>query len=298
MITRRRVLTILAGAAAIPVVGARASVPTSQWNGIALGADAQIILQHENAEELIKLAVHEIDRLEQIFSLYKSDSQLSTLNREGVLLNPAFEFIELLSECSSLFTRTNGAFDPTIQPLWRLYAREISSGRTPSDAKITSTMKMIGWNKVRFSQQKVNFTRANMALTLNGIAQGYIADKVAALLRKNGVKNVLVNTGEIAALGNAPEGKDWSIKLREDGRRISLSNASIATSSPLGTTFDAANTTGHILDPRTGFPASKWSEVSVISNSTAEADGLSTAFCLMNKDEILAAKGRSEVFLK
>ena len=136
-------------------------------------------------------------------------------------------------------------------------------------------------------------------LTLNGIAQGFIADKVTALFRQNGVSNVLVNTGEIVALGSAPNGNSWQVKLgHEEGQSIPLNGAAVATSAPLGTTFDTAGKVGHILDPRTGYPGETWSGVSVVSNSAAEADGLSTAFCLMTRSEIAASKGESQVYLR
>ena len=299
MTTRRRILTILAGAAVLPVLGARASAAISEWHGIALGADARIILDHPDGDQLIASAVAEIHRLEGIFSLYQEGSQLSRLNRDGILYGPTFEMVELLSMCSNINARTNGAFDPTVQTLWSLYAESISKGTSPSEASISDAMQRTGWKHVAYSGNEVSYARQGMALTLNGIAQGYIADKVAKLFRDQGVKNVLVNTGEISALGTAPNGDDWNVKLgNADGTSLSLNNASVATSASLGTTFDAEGTVGHILDPRTGYPGGVWSQVSVVSKSAAEADGLSTAFCLMNEAEIAAAKGNFEVYLR
>ena len=298
MTTRRRFLTILAGATILPAIGARAST-VSQWRGIALGAEARIVLDHPDADRLIASAVDEIHRLENIFSLYRQDSQLSCLNRDGTLTEPAFEMIELLSVCSRLNARTNGTFDPTVQSLWSLYASEIAAGSTPTSEQISQAMDSTGWSHVTFSANEVSFDRAGIALTLNGIAQGYIADKVTDLFRSNSVKNILVNTGEISALGHAPNGDQWSVKLgNADGSEVTLRDAAIATSAPLGTTFDAAGKLGHILDPRTGISGGVWSQVSVVSKSAAEADGLSTAFCLMSEAEISAAKAEAEVYLR
>ncbi|MDQ7071887.1 MAG: FAD:protein FMN transferase, partial [Rhodobacterales bacterium] len=85
MITRRRVIGILAGAIALPVFGTSARASVSQWSGIALGAEARIILDHPDGDRLVASAVTEIHRLESIFSLYRSDSQISQLNQTGVL---------------------------------------------------------------------------------------------------------------------------------------------------------------------------------------------------------------------
>jgi len=299
MTTRRRVLTILAGAAALPVVGARASNSVKQWRGVALGAEARIILEHPDAERMIPRAVAEVRRLEKVFSLYMNDSDLSKLNREGVLFEPAFELVELLSVCSRLNSLTAGAFDPTVQTLWSLYAREHSNGLAPTEEQIARAKSLTNWEYVDFSSDRITFRRPDVSMTLNGIAQGFIADKITALFRRHGVSNVLVNTGEIAALGSAPDGAPWQVKLgTRDGNEIQLSNAAVATSAPLGTTFDTKGMAGHIIDPRTGYPGGHWSEVSVVSHSAADADGLSTAFCLMSRNEIEASQGANEVFLK
>lgn len=299
MTTRRRVLTILAGAATLPALGAQASSNLKQWRGIALGAEARIILDHPDADRLILNAVEEVHRLEKIFSLYQSDSQISRLNRHGVLSDPAFEMVELLSICSGLNARTNGAFDPTVQALWSLYASENAAGNQPDAEQIQHAMTLTGWDQVQFSPQMVSFARPGVMLTLNGIAQGYIADKVKHLFQANGVSQALVNTGEIAAIGAGQTGEGWQVRLQNaDAQSVSLNNNAIATSAPLGTAFNADGTVGHIMDPRTGYPGGRWSQVSVVSRSSAQADGLSTAFCLMSQAEISTAKGNSEVFLR
>lgn len=299
MTTRRRVLSILAGVAALPIVGVRASTDVRNWHGIALGAEAQIVLDHPDAENLIAGAVAEIRRLEGIFSLYLPDSQLSQLNRGGMLHAPAFEMVELLSTCANLHQRTQGAFDPTVQALWALYARSYSTGLAPTDEKIIEAQKFTGWEYVQFSPSSISFDRVGVMLTLNGIAQGFIADKITSYFRQNGVENVMVNTGEIAAIGLAPDGDNWRVQFKNNsGESIALNNAAIATSAPLGTAFDTNGTIGHILDPRTGRPGGMWSQVSVIAKSASEADGLSTAFSLMDELDINVAKGSAEVILR
>jgi len=206
--------------------------------------------------------------------------------------------VELLSICAGLYARTGGTFDPTVQSLWGLYAQEYAAGGRPNEAQIAQMLRVTGWQHVRFSGQQISFDRKGVQLTVNGVAQGYIADKVTAILRTAGVENVLVNTGEISALGHGQGRDDWQVKIGSaKGRSVTLQDACVATSAPLGTTFDSLDKVGHILDPRTGRPGGKWVQVSVISKSAAQADGLSTAFCLMEEDEILAAKGRDTVLL-
>jgi len=295
MISRRRVISILAGAAALPILGSVASASALNWRGIALGANANIVLDHPNADALLNKALLEIARLEKVFSLYQADSQLSILNREGSLADPAFELIDLLNISERIHKETGGAFDPTVQPLWALYAKKYAAGQAPSKAEIQSAQANLGWSDLSVSPEFITFSKPGMALTFNGIAQGYIADKVADLLRQEGVRDVLVNTGEISAVGLSPSGGAWPVTLANMDKKLEISNTSIATSAPGGTFFDQEGTIGHILDPRTGLPGGKWQSLSVIDKSAARADGLSTAFCLMDLAKVEAVPGAHEV---
>ena len=114
-----------------------------------------------------------------------------------------------------------------------------------------------------------------MALTLNGIALGYVADRVAGLLASEGLTRALIETGEMVAL----PGGDWPATLPD--RKIALRGRAVATSSPLGMTFGGRGRTSHILSPVTLRPTlASWRQVTVSAPSTAPADVLSTAACL------------------
>ncbi len=308
MIARRRFISISAGAGLglLSTGVARAlpgGAPLRRWKGVALGASASITIAHEDAPRLIGKALAEIARLEAVFSLYRKDSALSRLNAEGVLALPPFELLELLSICDAVHDLSGGAFDPTVQPLWALYAERHAAGRHPSEAEIAEARRRCGWSSVRLSPEVIELRQPGSQLTLNGIAQGYIADKIAALLRAEGVRDVLVDMGEMVALGRQPDGTAWRIGLADpdDPERARehrrLSDRAIATSAPLGTAFDAGNAVGHILDPRTGRPGGRWRQVSVIAKKAAYADGLSTAFCLMEESDIARAAEGVEVVL-
>jgi thiamine biosynthesis lipoprotein len=128
-----------------------------------------------------------------------------------------------------------------------------------------------------------------MALTLNGIAQGYIADRVADMLGAEGLTDILIDTGEFRALGSRPDGTAWPVKLAAGGE-VPLVARALATSAPLGTTFDEGASVGHILDPRSGTPApARWREITVSSPSAALADALSTAACLFETQRDIEA---------
>lgn len=300
-ISRRRFLTISAAAVGVAgagaLVGSRApAAPLYRWEGVALGTSASITLAHPEAERIVGRALAEIARLEGVFSLYRADSALSRLNAVGRLDTPPFELLECLALCSSVHAATAGNFDPTVQPLWRVHADAWALGAAPAPGALATARALVGWGDVRPEARRVTLARPGMALTLNGVAQGYIADRVAALLRAEGLTDVLVDTGEMCALGGHPHGGAWPVALDVEGtllpNAVPLRDVALASSAPRGTSFDAGGTQGHILNPATGLPSAQpWRLVSVTAPQAALADALSSAFCLMGREEIVAALG-------
>ena len=284
-LTRRRFLVI--SAASLAMAGSGQAASLYRWKGSALGARATITLTHPEAARITAAARAEIDRLEDVFSLYRSQSALSRLNAAGYLDAPPFELLECLSLAGALHHATDGFFDPTVQPLWSLYARSHAAGRAPDVSAIAMAHARCGWDRVAIETGSIRL-RPGMALTLNGIAQGYIADRVTALLEAEGLTDILIDTGELRALGGHPHGDAWPVTLDLPAKPlVGLRDRALASSAPLGTTFDAEGKVGHILDPRTGRPAAPvWQLVSVSADSAAMADALSTAMCLMSRDRI------------
>ncbi len=284
-LTRRRAVLLAAAAAGLPLaLGAtRAAAEVVTWRGRALGAPATLVLHHPDrpeAERLVAGCVAELDRLESIFSLYRADSALCELNRAGVLAAPPAELVAILDECRSFHARTDGAFDPTVQPLWRLYAAHFQAGggeEGPSRAALAEARSRVGLDAVRASADRIAFARPGMALTLNGIAQGWITDRIVDRLRAAGVTSTLVDMGEIRGIGPHP----WQVAIAGTDRVVALIDRAIATSSPQGFVFDPAGRFTHIIDPRTGATPARFSRVTVTAPTAAAADALSTGLSLM-----------------
>ena len=280
-LTRRRLITISAAMALLPAVARAGRGTIRQWTGQALGARASIRLDHPAGEAIAARAMAEIDRLEDILSLYRPESALSRLNRDGHLDAPPFELLECLSLAGAVHHASGGRFDPTVQPLWALWAEAAANGGRPDAGAVEEIRRRTGWDKVRLDAAAIALS-PGAALTLNGIGQGYVADRVAALLEAEGLTDILVDPGELRALGGAPDGGDWPVRL-ETGERLPLRQRALATSAPLGTTFDQAGRDGHILDPATGRPTpAQWRAVSISAPSAAIADALATAACLVS----------------
>jgi len=244
---------------------------------IALGATVTLRLYHRDAPHVAAMAMQEIPRLETIFSLYQTDSARSRLNRDGILAAPLFELLDCLTIAGAVHRASRGRFDPTIQPLWQAEARMLELGGAPTLAQRAELMAHVGWDGVTLAAEAITL-RHGMALTLNGIAQGYIADRVAALLASNGLSRALIDTGEMIAL---PDG-NWSVQLAEGGN-LALQNRALATSVPRGMTFGGDGVTSHIFNPATGRPVvSRWRSITVSAGSAAVADALSTACSLFD----------------
>jgi thiamine biosynthesis lipoprotein len=283
-------MTISAGLA-LGGLASPANAKTVSWRGIALGADTKLVITgvpEVEGKRLIKLARSEIERLENIFSLYRADSALSLLNSNGALLAPPAELLSVFSQVSAVHGATGGLFDPTVQPLWQVFAEH---GGAPDNDQIASAQKKVGWSLVRYGLGGVTFTKPGMQATLNGIAQGFVSDRISALLRSEGLQNAIVNIGEISAMGHKPGGSPWRVGLAVNGddeasEFVDLKDKCVATSAPMGTTFDGINS--HIINPLTGLPTpSDWQRVSVVHRSASIADGLSTAAILMDEAQLL-----------
>lgn len=286
-LTRRSALRIIGAGIALPlgVLGLRSlrGIPEpARWHGEALGALAGITLWHPNpdvARRAIGRMLIEVDRLENVFSLYRADSELTRLNRDGAIAWPSRDLIDVFEHSRRIAEASGGAFDPTIQPLWQAYAQ----GALPDDrATLDAALARVDYTAIALNPRRVRFERPAMAASLNGIAQGYMTDRITEILGNEGFENAVIELGETRALGSAPDGQPFSIGLvnpnapdRVD-RDIGLANAALSVSGGYGMQFGATSR-HHIFDPRTGASADRLKQVAVISPKAVWADALSTA---------------------
>lgn len=278
VITRRRTLAILASTVGA-LAAARASLATSyEWHGVAIGADASMVFDgasRERAEEAVAASMAEVARLESIFSLFLPDSEISRLNRDGRISAPSLDLRAVLELSRRLHSLTEGLFDPTVQPLWKHYADVALEPSKHGGNDIAPFLRPVGMDRVVIGSDEIRLP-PTAAITLNGIAQGYITDRVADILRLRGWRNVLADLGEVRVL----EGRAFDVRVRGGLGRVWLSRGALATSATDGTLIGPGTGISHVLDPKTGAPAFRWRTVSVQHASAAVADGLSTALLL------------------
>ncbi len=278
----------LAGSVAAP------APPAWRWRGSALGAAAALTLYHDDQAAvhcLIAQIMAEIERLERIFSLQRGDSELVRLNQSGELAAPSLDLVQLLRRASWFGACSHGVFDVTVQPLWRLhaehFARPGSDPAGPPPALVVRVRALVDYRQIEVTAEHIRFARPGMAVTLNGIAQGYIADRVAALLQRQGVRHALVSIGETRAVGPPADEGAWRIGLNrsevsERGRSLVLAGGALASTDPAGFYFDHGRRAHHLLDPRTGRSCERARPVNIVAADATTADALSTACAMLS----------------
>ncbi|MDG1996260.1 MAG: FAD:protein FMN transferase [Emcibacteraceae bacterium] len=261
------------------------------WEGYALGADSSVQLYGTDRQEfdtVIAEAVKLIARLENIFSLYDETSEIVRLNNTGRLDNASPEMIDLLQISKKMSIETGGAFDITVQPLWQFYDRFFFKKQGGDfDGEIAKIIPLIGSEKILIDGTQVSFEKEGMGISSNGIAQGYITDKVTEFLMARGFEHVLVDIGEYRAGGPQANGDPWRIGLMDPFDQISmadvveLSQGGLATSGGYGGVFDEEGQNHHLFNPATGLSTKLYASVTVMAKDATTADALSTAFSSM-----------------
>ena len=301
-LTRRRMIAITACAAGSAwLTGWRtaAAAEPVRWRGSALGAQVSIEIYHPDraeARRLVDRCVLDVRRLEQQFSLYRDDSAICTLNLTGILASPDADMVALLKASLHFADMTDGAFDPTVQPLWQLYADHFASEKPdpegPSKVRLAETLAKVGRRNLLVGVDRIALIKHGAAITLNGIAQGYATDRVVETLRTAGLSTTMVNMGEIRAIGTRPGGTPWRVGLADPDKlgalteTVDLVDRAVATSAGAGFRFDSKGRFTHLFDPATGRSPSRYSTVSVMAPTATEADALSTAFSLMPLSDV------------
>lgn len=255
------------------------------------------------AQSLADAALDEIDRLEAQLTVYRDDSEVSRMNaaaaKAPVVVSETL--FQLLGRTQHLHQQTDGAFDVAVGALikaWGFYRRK---GRVPTDDERAAALESSGMQHVQLDpdRRSVAFARPGVEINLGSIGKGYALDQVVRLLhRQRRVKNMLVHGGHssVFALGSEPGPRNgWSIGLLDPddpGKRLAvlhLHNRGLGASAATYQHFmHEGRKLGHILDPRTGWPAEGMRLAAVTAATAAEADALATAFFILGVERAQA----------
>ena len=252
------------------------------------------VLHHDqrSAELAIQDAFAQAKNIDALMSIHTRTSQVGQLNAHGIVHHPDPHLLTVLAESSALSRMTDGAFDITVQPLWRQFTEAAERNALPTDEARKQAQALVDWRAVQFDSQQVRLTRTSMAITLNGIAQGYAVDLALNAIRARGIEHALLDTGEFISIGSKA-GHPWLVGVQDPRHADQLSTLlgmdgrSIATSGDYETFFTADFTHNHIFDPGTGDSPLELASVTVAAPTGLLADGLSTAFFVMGHEKSL-----------
>ncbi len=271
----------------------------------AMATTFEVILPFGNrlAQALADVALDEIDRQEAQLTVYREDSEVSRLNAQAAIAPVYVEenLFQLLQRAQHLHQQTEGAFDVAVGALikaWGFYRRQ---GRVPSEEDRAAALENSGMQHVCLDPQthSVAFSRPGVEVNLGSIGKGYTLDQVVRLLHRQWhVKSMLIHGGHssVFAVGNEPGSRDgWSIGLLDadnPSQRLAvlrLRNRGLGASAATYQHFmHDGRKLGHILDPRTGWPAAGMRLAAVTAPTAAEADALATAFFVLGVERAQA----------
>lgn len=245
------------------------------------------------AQSIAKQVFDRVDTLNAIFSDYLPESELNRLSDKagsGEKIQVSEALWKILRLSKSYAKASDGAFDPTIGALTRLWRRARNLKELPDSARIAAALKTVNYRAIRlYKNYQVRLKRKGTRLDLGGIAQGYAADECLALLQEAGISIALADAGGDIALGDAPPGsKGWHIeRITSDSTKetLVLANRGITTSGATYRYFETANGVrySHIVDPRTGWGITQHRLVTVLAPNALTADAWATALSVAGK---------------
>ena len=249
---------------------------------------------YDHAEEAIGRAFEEMDRLVAILSRHDSTTPVSFLNREGVLSDPPPELAQMIERSLHFGRLTGGAFDITVQPIIDLLKRSVANdpASAPARADIYAALRLVGAEKIELTSRGLRLGEDGMKVTLDGIAKGYVVDRMSETLSTHGIENHLVNAGgDIRTRGARSKDRPWTVAVEDPDKRrrypdvIRMTTGAVATSGNYEVYFDNDRVFHHIIDPRRGDSPDHCVSVSVRAATAMEADALSTATFVLGPQE-------------
>lgn len=248
---------------------------------------------NQQGNHYIDIAVEEISRIEKLISSWDANSQTSEINRNAgikpVLVDD--ELFQLINRSIKISKLTNGAFDISYASMDRIWKFDGSMIEMPSEDAITASISKIGYQNIILDQENrsVFLKLEGMKIGFGAIGKGYAADKAKALLQQIGVEAGIINaSGDLNTWGKQPDGKDWMVAIVNPLNKnkvfswMPVNNSAVVTSGNYEkyVTFNGI-LYSHIIDPRTGYPATGILSATIFTANAELADALATSIFVM-----------------
>lgn len=247
--------------------------------------------ENQSVVEGVKALVNEINRL---LNVNNSESDIAKINKNsGEYVKVKNMTFEILTKAKEIAERTNGHFDPTIEPLVKLW--DFSNRVVPDETKLKDTLPLVNHNYININEEtkSIMLDKCGMEVNVGAIAKGFAAEKLKQYLLNERVRHALISAGgNTYALGTKPDGSPWKIAIRHPRKKdhilgyVELNDMAVDTSGDYERFFVKDGIRyHHILDPKTGYPASGLISVTVITKDPVKADALATALFVMGSDK-------------
>lgn len=251
----------------------------------------------DNAQKGVTDAVAEIQRLDNLLSIGKEDSEISKLNKSGSAAL-SDDTAVMVAKALDLYKSTGGAFDITVLPLMELWGFTTQEYYVPTEDEIQSTLQRVGADKLTWDESTKTLTLGNkQEIDLGGIAKGFTSSRIMEIFKKDGVTCGMVSLGgNVHLLGTKQDGSAWRVGIQDPNNTddmlgvLQANDCAVITSGAYERNFEKDGVTyHHIIDPATGKPSnSGLTSVTIVSKDGTLADGLSTSLFVMGKDKAIA----------
>jgi thiamine biosynthesis lipoprotein len=248
------------------------------------------------ANKNIDAAVAEIKRIERLISSWDMASQTSEINKNAGVkaIRVKKELFQLIERAKSISKLTDGAFDISYASMDRIWKFDKSMEQMPSDKEIKLSVAKVGAKSIELDAKNktIFLKKEGMKIGFGAIGKGYAADKAKTLLQERGVSAGIINaSGDMNAWGSQPDGTPWRVAIRNPMNKnkvfalMPLQNKAVVTSGNYEkyVCFNGVRY-AHIIDPRTGYPATELISVTVFAPKAEIADALATAVFVMGKE--------------
>ncbi len=272
-----------------------------------MGSLAAIQVYHVDADaaaRAMSAALDEMQRVDALLSNYRSDSELSRMNRAAskAPFRASPELYDFVKRCRRYFGETLGAFDPTLGPVVRAWGFFTPRPARPPPEDAAAAIARSGFDKVRLNDaaRTVSYAVDGLELDPGGIGKGYAADRAVMVLRRHGIASALVNAGDstLYALGRPPGRHGWRLAVRDPARPatslrfVTLADSALSTSGASEKFVEIdGRRYGHIIDPRTGQPAEGTCQVTLIAPTATDSDALTKAAFLLSREALVKMFG-------
>ncbi len=264
-----------------------------------MGSDFEITVVAKDsiaANNQIDRAIAEIRRIEKLISSWDSTSQTSEINRNAGIkvVKVDKELYDLVERAIGISKLTDGAFDITYASMDRIWRFDGSMTQMPTTDSIEASVSKVGYENIVLNKknQTVFLKLPGMKIGFGAIGKGYAADKAKLLLIKNGVSSGIINaSGDMNTWGVRPNGEPWKVAITNPMNKnkaygmLPITDGAVVTSGNYEKFVTLNNKRySHIIDPRTGYPASGLISVTVFAPKAELADALATSVFVMGKE--------------